>query len=128
MLAGESLDECFGRFHKILSNLRAVCLTYPDSDNARQMLSALDLRVWEMKVTTIKDTTHLSTLTLDALYSRLKTCEIDIVSRKTKLQSMALVTNPTTASGPSSEIASGFSLAALCEMSDTQFEQFPEND
>ena len=98
MLASESLDESFSRFHKILSNLRAVGVSNADSDNARQMLSALDLRVWEMKVTTIKDTTDLSTLTLDALYSRLKTHEIDIVSRKTKSQSMALVTDPGSAS------------------------------
>ena len=126
MLASESLDECFSRFHKILSNLRAVGLTYADSDNARQMLSALDLRVWEMKVTTIKDTTDLSTLTLDALYSRLKTHEIDIVSRKSKSQSMALVTDPGSASGLTFDLPSGFSLAALCDITDDQLEQLAD--
>ena len=126
MLAGESLDECFSRFHKILSNLRAVGLTYPDSDNARQMLAALDLRVWEMKVTTIKDTTDLSTLTLDALYSRLKTHEIDVVSRRSKSQSMALVTDPSSASGFSADSLCGFSLAALCDVTDDQLEQLED--
>ena len=127
MLAGESLDECFARFHKILSNLRAVGLTYPDSDNARQILTALDLRVWEMKVTTIKDTTDLSTLTLDALYSRLKTHEIDVVSRRSKSQSMALVTDPSSASGLSSDSSCGFSLAALCDITDDQLEQLADD-
>ena len=91
------------------------------------MLAALDLRVWEMKVTTIKDTTDLSTLTLDALYSRLKTHEIDVVSRRSKSQSMALVTDPSSASGLSSESSCSFSLAALCDITDDQLEQLADD-
>ena len=38
MKPGESLDEFFARFNKILSNLRTVNVTYTDTENAHQLL------------------------------------------------------------------------------------------
>ena len=45
MKPGESLDDFFARFNKILSNLHAVNITYTDTKNARQLLGALDMSV-----------------------------------------------------------------------------------
>ena len=94
MKTGESVDEFFARFNKILGNLRAVGVTYSNAANARQLLSALDMSVWEMKVTSIQESTVMSTLTLDVLYSKLKTHELDVFARKnTGYKSIALTSN-----------------------------------
>ena len=83
----------WGRFSKILHDLRAVDLVFTESENARQILGALDVRVWGMKITSINDNTVMSELTMDKLYSRLKTHEIDFISCFPKTESMALVVN-----------------------------------
>jgi hypothetical protein len=50
----ESLDDLFARFNKILSNLPDVGVTFTKPKNARQLLGgALDMSIWEMKVTSI---------------------------------------------------------------------------
>jgi pantothenate kinase len=82
MKPSESLDDFFARFNKILSNLRAVNVTYTDAENAHKLLGALDMSIWEMKVTSIRESTVMSTLTLDVLYSKLKTHELDVLATK----------------------------------------------
>ena len=81
MKPGESLNVFFGRFNKILSNLRVVDVTFADAENAHQLLGALDMLIWEMKVTSIRESAVMSTLTLDMLYSKLKTHELDVLAR-----------------------------------------------
>jgi hypothetical protein len=49
MNPGESLDDFFACFNKILSNLRAVGVTFTEPENARQLLGALDMSIWDMK-------------------------------------------------------------------------------
>lgn len=46
MNTGESLDEFFARFNKILSNLRALGVTYTDVEASKQLLSALDMSIF----------------------------------------------------------------------------------
>jgi hypothetical protein len=75
----ESLDGFFAQFNKILNNLRALGVIYTDVEASRQLLSALDIPIWEMKVTSIRESTIISTLTLDILYSKLKTHKLDIL-------------------------------------------------
>lgn len=79
---GESLDEFFACFHKILVNLHVVNVTFIDTGNARQLIGALDMSIQEMKVTSIKQSTIMSTFTLDVLYSKLKTHKLDILALK----------------------------------------------
>jgi hypothetical protein len=79
MKTSESLDEFFAQFNKILSNLRALGVIYTDVEASRQLLSALDISIWEMKVASIRESTIMSTLKLDILYSKLKTRELDIL-------------------------------------------------
>jgi hypothetical protein len=75
----ESLDGFFAQFNKILNNLRALGVIYTDVEASRQLLSALDISIWEMKVASIRESTIMSTLKLDILYSKLKTRELDIL-------------------------------------------------
>lgn len=71
MKPSESLDVFFARFNKILSNLRVINVTSTNAGNSRQLHGALDISSWEMKVTSIRESTVMSNLTLDVLYSKL---------------------------------------------------------
>lgn len=126
----ESLDKLWGRFYKILHDLHAVDFVFTESENARQLLDALDVKVWGMKITSINDNTVMSELTMDKLYSRLKTHEIDFISCLPKTESMALVVDPSKVSSSDSLDfgSSGFSLSALHSLSDEQLEKLPEDD
>ena len=126
MKTGESLDEFFARFNKILSNLRALGVTYTDAETSRQLLSALDMSIWEMKVTSIRESTVMSTLTLDILYSKLKTHELDILARRTGSKSISLVTNPTSSNDCTSSHC--YALSSLSQLTDEQLEQCPEEE
>jgi hypothetical protein len=42
---GESLDEFFACFHKILANLHGVNVTSIDTENARQLIGSLDMSI-----------------------------------------------------------------------------------
>ena len=126
MKPGESLDDFFAQFNKILSNLRAVNITYTDAENARQLLEALDLSMWEMKVTSIRESIVMSTLTLDVLYSKLKTHELDIFARKNINKSIDLVSQPSMSRIDSS--SSSFSLSSISSLTDDQLELIPEED
>ena len=53
------------------------------------------MSIWEMKVTSIQESVNMSTLTLDSLYTKLKTHEMNILSRKVDSKSRALVSSST---------------------------------
>nr|AAM18750.1 putative gag-pol polyprotein [Oryza sativa Japonica Group] len=94
MKPGEALDDYLGRFNKILSDLRFIDSTYDvnytQSKVSHYFLSGLDMSIWEMKVTSIQESVDMSTLTLDSLYTKLKTYEMNILSRKVDPKSSAL--------------------------------------
>lgn len=48
------------------------------------------MSIWETKVTSIRESIVMSTLTLDVLYYKLKTHELDIIVRKHGSKSFAL--------------------------------------
>ena len=126
MKPGESLDDFFARFHKILSNLRAVSVTFTDAENARQLLGALDMSIWEMKVTSIRESTVMSTLTLDVLYSKLKTHELDVFARKNNSKSIALTSQSSKSHDDNS--STSYALSSLSSLTDEQQEHFPEDE
>lgn len=82
----ETLDDYLARFNKVLSNLRSVDSSYDtyytQSEISRHFLNGLDMSIWEMKVTSIQESVNMSALTLDSLYTKLKTHEVNILSRK----------------------------------------------
>lgn len=127
MKPGEALDYFFAHFNKILGNLRAVNVTYTDAENARQLLGALDMSIWEMKVTPIRESTVMSTLTLDVLYSKLKTHELDVFARKNIAnKSIALASQSSHFNGDNT--STSYALSSLSSLTDEQLEQLPEQD
>jgi hypothetical protein len=126
MNPGESLDDFFARFNKILSNLRAVGVSFNEPENARQLLEALDMSIWEMKVTSIRESIVMSTLTLDVFYSKLKTHELDVLTRKHVSKSIALTSQSSKSHDDNS--STSYALSSLSSLTDEQLEEFPEED
>jgi hypothetical protein len=52
-------------------------LPYDDHERALKLLHALDRRVWEVKVSATIESPNYKTLTLDELFNKLKSIEID---------------------------------------------------
>jgi len=88
-LPGESVDSMFSHFQSIMNKMRKnkLQLPYDDHERALKLVHALDRRVWEIKVAAIIESPNYETLTVDELFSKLKSTEID-------LQSRAKVENP----------------------------------
>jgi hypothetical protein len=78
-LPGESIDAMFQRFTVIVNNMRAnvVMLLYDDHDRAVKLLHSLDRNVWSGKVEAILESEKYESLTVDGLFSRLKSSEVD---------------------------------------------------
>nr|AAP53706.1 retrotransposon protein, putative, unclassified [Oryza sativa Japonica Group] len=131
MKSGEALDDYLSRFNKILSDLRSVDSSYdanyPQSEISRHFLNGLDMSIWEMKVTSIQESVNMSTLTLDSLYTKLKTREMNILSRKVDSKSSALVSSSSSLIVDASSSMPSF-LAAFNATSDDQLEQIEEED
>uniref|UniRef100_J3MTL0 GTP diphosphokinase n=1 Tax=Oryza brachyantha TaxID=4533 RepID=J3MTL0_ORYBR len=80
-----------------------------------------------MKVTSIQESVDMSALTLDSLYTKLKTHEMNILSRKVESMSNALGSPASSFdNGSSSSALNAFS--AFNAMSDDQLEQLEEED
>jgi hypothetical protein len=77
-LAREAIDMMFSRFRMILSKLRSNKAHLPHNDHERELnlINALDQRVWEVKVSSIKSPKY-DTLTVDELFNKLKSTKID---------------------------------------------------
>jgi hypothetical protein len=78
-LLGESIDAMFQRFTVIMNNMSAnvVVLPYDDHDRAIKLLHSLDRTVWSKKVEAILESKKYETLTVDELFSKLKSSEVD---------------------------------------------------
>ena len=83
------------------------------------------MSIWEMKVTTIRESTVMSTLTLDVFYSKLKTHELDVFTRKNHNKSIALISQPSMSNNESS---SSFVLSFLSSLTNELLEQLPEEE
>ena len=128
MNSGESLDDYLGRFNKILSNLRSVddsySANYSQSKVARHFMNGLDMKIWDVKVTSIQESVDMNTLTLDILYTKLKTYEMNILSKRTDSKSTALVSS----SGSSVDSTPMSIITAFNALSDDQLEGVSEED
>jgi hypothetical protein len=128
MKSEEALDDYLARFNKILSNLRSVDssydVNYTQFEVSRHFLNGLDMSIWEMKVTSIQESVDMSCLTLDSLYTKLKTHEMNILSRKVDSKSSALVSSLDLGASSSNSV----SLYSINALSDDQLESFEEED
>jgi hypothetical protein len=87
----ESIDAMFSCFQTIVNKMRAnkPQLLYDDHERALKLLYALDWKVWDVKVSAIIEFTNYDTLTVDELFSKFKSTEIDY-------QTQAKIKNPST--------------------------------
>jgi prephenate dehydrogenase len=78
-LPGESIDTMFQRFILIVNNMRAnvIVLPYDAHDRVVKLLHSLDHTVWSAKVEAILLSDNYETVTVDELFSKLKSFEVD---------------------------------------------------
>jgi hypothetical protein len=69
----------FQRFMVIVNNMRAndTVLSYNDHDRAMKLMHSLDRTIWGRKVETILKLGTYETLTVDELFFKLKSAEVD---------------------------------------------------
>ncbi|GKA82485.1 zf-CCHC domain-containing protein [Tanacetum coccineum] len=91
----ESIDSAFARFNTIITSLKALDEGYSSKNYVRKFLRALHPK-WRAKVTTIKESKDLTSLSLDELIGNLKVHEMiikkdsEIVKAKVERKSLAL--------------------------------------
>jgi hypothetical protein len=78
-LPGEFVDALFQQFTVVVNNMRAnvVVLPYDDRDRAVKLLHSLDRTIWDRKVEAILESEKYDTLTMNELFSKLKSTELD---------------------------------------------------
>jgi hypothetical protein len=78
-LPGESIDALFQRFMVVVNNMRANVdvLPYYDHDRDVKLLHMLDPTVWDEKVEASLESEKYTTLTVNELFFKLKSAEID---------------------------------------------------
>jgi hypothetical protein len=133
-LPGESIDALFQRFTVGVNNMRANVdmLPYDDHDRAIKLLHSLDCTIWGGKFEAIVESEKYDTLTVNELFSKLKSAEVDRgmtakLVGPTDSHSLALVggskekanTNPSTRM---------FSLSSLMFMPDEEFDMLGEDE
>jgi hypothetical protein len=126
-LPGESIDTMFQRFMVILNNMRAnvAVLPYDDHDRAIKLLHSLDRTMWSEKVEAIIESKKYETLTVDKLFSKLKSSEVDCgvrakIKNPTDPHSLALVSGSRSNANMSSR---HFSLSCLVSMPAEEFDR-----
>jgi hypothetical protein len=92
-------------------------LPYSDHERALKLIYALDRRVWEVKASAIIESPNYETLTMDELFSKLKSIEIDHQTRA-KIENpgtptMALVSGGGSASNSAPAMFALFSLLSI---------------
>jgi hypothetical protein len=125
-LPGESIDAMFQCFTLIMNNMRAnvAMLPHDDHDRAVKLLHSLDHTVWSGKVEAILESEKYETLTVDVLFSKLKSSEVDRgvrakIENPTDPHSLAIVSGSRTNAHMSSR---QFSLSCLVSMPDEEFD------
>jgi hypothetical protein len=78
-LPGESIDALFQRFTVVVNNMRANVdvLPYDDHDRVVKLLHSLDRIVWGGKFEEIVESEKYNTLTMNELFLKLKSAEVD---------------------------------------------------
>jgi hypothetical protein len=116
----------------IVNNMRAsvAMLPYDDHDRVVNLLHSLDCTVWSGKVEAILESEKYETFTVDELFSKLKSSEVDPgvcakIENPTDPHSLALVFDSRTNANMSSK---QFSLSFLVSMPDEEFDMLGRED
>jgi hypothetical protein len=133
-LPGESIDALFQRFTVVVNNMRANVnvLPYDDHDRAVMLLHSLDRMVWGGKFKAIVESEKYDTLTVNELFSKLKSAEVDRgktakIEGPTDSHSLALIggSKGKPNANPSTRI---FSLSSLMSVPDEEFDVLGEDE
>src|SRR5579859_5947014 len=126
-LEGESIDALFARAQSIINKMKAnkPTMVLDDHERAIKLLYALDRKVWEVKVNALQEFATLDDLTVDKLYSKLKSSELDAQIqakiRNPSAPTMALVSGKTSSSS-SANSSQCFALSSLVYVTEEQLE------
>jgi hypothetical protein len=122
----------FQRFTVIVNNMRAnvAVLPYDEHDRAVKLLHSLDRTVWSGNVEAILESEKYETITVDELFSKLRSSEVDHgvrakIENPTDPHSMALISGSRTNANMSSR---QFSLSFLVSLRDKEFDVLGEED
>jgi hypothetical protein len=133
-LPGESIDSLFQRFTMAVNNMRANVnvLPYDDHDRAVKLLHSLDRTVWGGKFAAIVESKKYDTMTVNKLFSKLKSAEVDRgmtaeIEGSTDSHSLALIggSKGKVNANPSTRM---FSLSSLMSMLDEEFNMLGEDE
>jgi hypothetical protein len=131
-LPGESINALFQRFMVVVNNMTNVdVLLYDDHDRAVKLLHSLDRTVWGGKFEAIVESEKYDTLTVNELFSKLKSAEVDRgmiakIEGPSDSHSLALIggSKGKANANPSTRI---FSLSSLMSMPDEEFDVLGES-
>jgi hypothetical protein len=132
-LDGESIDSLFSRFQSIVSKIRAnkPQLPYDDHERALKLLYTLDWKVWDVKVSVIIESANYDTLTMDELFSKLKSTEI-YYQTQAKIKNPSTPTMASVSSNGSSSSANpsqiSFALSSLVSVTEEQMEVLGDDE
>ncbi|XP_004966968.2 uncharacterized protein LOC101762853 [Setaria italica] len=135
-LPGESIEDLFARFQVIVNKMKALNKDMPYNDHARALRLLHSLTdEWDMKVEAIVESAGYETLTTDELFSKLKSKEIDVLSKR-KLKNptsasssdvpMALVSGSKT-NANTNPVPPSFALSSLCHVADDELETLDDD-
>jgi hypothetical protein len=133
-LPGESIDALFQRFTVVVNNMRANVnvLPYDDHDRSVKLLHSSDRTIWGGKFEAIVESEKYDTLTVNELFLKLKSAEVDrgmtaTLEGPTDSHSLALVggSKGKTNTNPSTRM---FSLSSLMSMPDEEFDVLGEDE
>jgi hypothetical protein len=133
-LPGESIDALFQRFTVVVNNMRpnVDMLLYDDHDRAVKLLHSLDHIVWGGMFKAIVESEKCDTLTVNELFSKLKSAEVDRgmtakIEGPTNSHSLALIggSKGNSNANPSTRM---FSLSSLMSVPDKEFDVLGEDE
>jgi hypothetical protein len=133
-LPSESIDALIQRFTVVVNNMRANVdvLPYDDHDRAIKILHLLDSTIWGGKFEAIVETEKYDTLTVNKLFSKLKSAKVDRgmtakIEGPTDSHSLALIggSKGKTNANPSTRM---FFLSSLMYMPDEEFDVLGEDE
>jgi hypothetical protein len=133
-LPGESIDALFQWFMVVVNNMRANVdvLPYDDHDRVVKLLHSLDRMVWGRMFEAIVESEKYDTLTVNELFSKLKSAEVDRgmttkIEGPTDSHSLSLIggSKGKTNANPSTRM---FSWSSLMSMPDEEFDVLGEDE
>jgi hypothetical protein len=130
----ESIDALFQWFTVVVNNMRANVdvLPYDDHDRAVKLLHSLDRTIWGEKFEAIIESEKYDTLTVNQVFSKLKSAEVDRgmiakIEGPTDTHSLALISGSKgkANANPSTRM---FSLSSLMPLPDEEFDVLGEDE